>query len=69
LTDIGFIGFSWIKGISIFNGFGLAINVVEHQSTSETKIQSLQALTRAGMLNFWLIDFTVLLVKRSGRKS
>jgi hypothetical protein len=27
LTDIGFIGFSWIKGMIFFNGFGLAINV------------------------------------------
>ena len=27
LTDIGFIGFSRIRGIRSFNGFGYAINV------------------------------------------
>jgi hypothetical protein len=32
---------------------------VEHQSTSDAKIESAGSLTRAGILNFQPIDFTV----------
>jgi len=39
LTDIGFIGFSWIKGIVLFNGYlDMRLMSVEHQSTSECKV-------------------------------
>jgi hypothetical protein len=38
---------------------------VEHQSTSDAKIENAGSLTRAGMLNFWYIDFTDLFVKHT----
>jgi len=38
LTDIGFVLVFPGFGMVLLNGFGFLINVVEHQSTSETKI-------------------------------
>jgi len=61
LTDIGFIGFSWIKGIPIrrevfFNGYlDLRLMFVEHQSTSECKDNPAQYGTQAHYCLFFVL--------------
>jgi len=58
LTDIGFIGFSWIKGTALFNGFGPRLlsgwlMIVEPQSTSGTKIYRAETLRINWFGGFW----------------
>jgi hypothetical protein len=55
--------FPGLKEQALFNGFGLRLMFVEHQSTSGTKIESLRRCTRAVMPYFGAIDFTGLIVK------
>ncbi|MEP6951702.1 MAG: hypothetical protein ABI863_20590 [Ginsengibacter sp.] len=66
MTDIGFYRFSWI-GWFFSMDFGYLINVVEHQSTSGTKIHNPSACARAILPDFTLTVFTALMVcKRFG---
>jgi hypothetical protein len=58
LTDIGFVWFSGLRNGS-FQWIWILINVVEHQSTSDTKIYRVGGCTRARLPDFMSAEITV----------